>query len=73
MPCSFKSQVKEPITKGAAGTAGVEDVLVLSPSIVYPVLMDAMDHIPKQFISLKRFLPCIPLFAAFNVLGILPI
>jgi multiple antibiotic resistance protein len=31
------------------------------------------DHIFKQLISLKIFLPFIPLFVAFNTLGILPI
>jgi len=35
--------------------------------------MDWFDHILKQLISLKIFLPFIPLFVAFNVLGILPI
>jgi len=51
----------------------VEEVLVLSPLIVYPISMDWFDHILKQLISLKIFLPFIPLFVAFNVLGILPI
>jgi len=32
-----------------------------------------LDHILKQLISLEIFLPFIPLFVAFNVLGILPI
>jgi multiple antibiotic resistance protein len=35
--------------------------------------MNWFDHILKQLISLKIFLPFIPLFVAFNVLGILPI
>ncbi len=32
-----------------------------------------LDHILNQLISLKIFLPFIPLFVAFNALGILPI
>jgi len=51
----------------------VEEVLVLSPSIVYSISMNWFDHILRQLISLKIFLPFIPLFVAFNVLGILPI
>ena len=51
----------------------MEDVLVLSPSIVYSISMNWFDHILRQLISLKIFLPFIPLFVAFNVLGILPI
>jgi multiple antibiotic resistance protein len=35
--------------------------------------MNWFDHILRQLISLKIFLPFIPLFVAFNVLGILPI
>ncbi len=35
--------------------------------------MNWFDHILTQLISLKIFLPFIPLFVAFNVLGILPI
>jgi len=35
--------------------------------------MGWLDHILKQLISLEIFLPFIPLFVAFNVLGILPI
>ena len=35
--------------------------------------MNWFDHILRQSISLKIFLPFIPLFVAFNVLGILPI
>jgi multiple antibiotic resistance protein len=35
--------------------------------------MGWFDHIFKQLISLKIFLPFIPLFVAFNTLGILPI
>jgi len=51
----------------------VEEVLVLSPSIVYSISKNWFDHILRQLISLKIFLPFIPLFVAFNVLGILPI
>ena len=51
----------------------MEEVLVLSPSIVYSISMNWFDHILRQLISLKIFLPFIPLFVAFNVLGILPI
>jgi len=51
----------------------VEEVLVLPPSIVYSISMNWFDHILRQLISLKIFLPFIPLFVAFNVLGILPI
>jgi multiple antibiotic resistance protein len=51
----------------------VEEVLVLSPSIVYSISMNWFDHILRQLISLKIFLPFIPLFVAFNALGILPI
>jgi len=35
--------------------------------------MDWLDHLLKQLISLKIFLPFIPLFVAFNALGILPV
>lgn len=35
--------------------------------------MSWLDHLLMQFISLKIFLPFIPLFVAFNALGILPI
>jgi multiple antibiotic resistance protein len=35
--------------------------------------MGWFDHLLAQLISLKIFLPFIPLFVAFNVLGILPI
>jgi multiple antibiotic resistance protein len=35
--------------------------------------MGWLDQLLKQLISLKIFLPFIPLFVAFNVLGILPI
>jgi multiple antibiotic resistance protein len=35
--------------------------------------MGWLDHILKELISFKIFLPFIPLFVAFNVLGILPI
>jgi multiple antibiotic resistance protein len=35
--------------------------------------MKWLDHILNQWISLEIFLPFIPLFVAFNVLGILPI
>ncbi len=35
--------------------------------------MGWFDHILELFISLRVFLPFIPLFVAFNVLGILPI
>ena len=35
--------------------------------------MGWLDHLLMQFISLKIFLPFIPLFVAFNALGILPI
>ena len=51
----------------------MEEVLVLSPSIVHFISMNWFDHILRQLISLKIFLPFIPLFVAFNVLGILPI
>ena len=51
----------------------MEEVLVLSPSIVYSIFMNWFEHILRQLISLKIFLPFIPLFVAFNVLGILPI
>lgn len=51
----------------------MEEVLVLFPSIVYFISMNWFEHILRQLISLKIFLPFIPLFVAFNVLGILPI
>lgn len=35
--------------------------------------MSWLDHLLKQLISLEIFLPFIPLFVAFNALGILPI
>jgi multiple antibiotic resistance protein len=35
--------------------------------------MSWLDHLLVEFISLKIFLPFIPLFVAFNALGILPI
>jgi multiple antibiotic resistance protein len=35
--------------------------------------MGWLDHVFEQLISLKIFLPFIPIFVAFNVLGILPI
>ena len=35
--------------------------------------MGSLDNIFKELISLKIFLPFIPLFVAFNVIGILPI
>ena len=35
--------------------------------------MSWLDHLLMEFISLKIFLPFIPLFVAFNALGILPI
>jgi multiple antibiotic resistance protein len=35
--------------------------------------MGWLDHLLKQLISLEIFLPFIPLFVAFNALGILPI
>jgi multiple antibiotic resistance protein len=35
--------------------------------------MSWLDHLLKQLISLEIFLPFIPLFVAFDVLGILPI
>ncbi len=35
--------------------------------------MDLLNHFVAQLISFKIFLPFIPLFVAFNVLGILPI
>jgi multiple antibiotic resistance protein len=47
--------------------------LALFPPFVYSNFMDWLDPILKQLISLKIFVPFIPLFVAFNVLGILPI
>jgi len=40
---------------------------------MYFILMGWFDQILKQFISFAIFLPFIPLFVAFNALGILPI
>src|SRR5512139_3737788 len=40
---------------------------------MYSVLVCWFDHLLKQLISLEIFLPFIPLFVAFNALGILPI
>jgi multiple antibiotic resistance protein len=37
------------------------------------MIMDLLNHFFVELISLKIFLPFIPLFIAFNVLGILPI
>jgi multiple antibiotic resistance protein len=51
----------------------LSEALALSPSFVYSVSMDWFKHILKQVISFKMFLPFIPLFVAFNALGILPI
>jgi multiple antibiotic resistance protein len=53
---------------------GVEkNFLVQRHSFLYPIFRDWLDHILEQLISLRIFLPFIPLFVAFNVLGILPI
>ena len=40
---------------------------------MYSISVGWLDHILKQLISLKIFLPFIPLFVAFNALGILPV
>jgi multiple antibiotic resistance protein len=40
---------------------------------MYFIFMGWLDHLLKQLISFKIFLPFIPLFVAFNALGILPI
>jgi multiple antibiotic resistance protein len=52
---------------------GKENVLAEAGSFVYCTVMGWFDHFLTQIISLKIFLPFIPLFVAFNVLGILPI
>jgi len=49
------------------------NVLVSFVLFLYPILMGWLDHIFKELISFKIFLPFIPLFVAFNVIGILPI
>ena len=48
-------------------------ILAQAASFMYLIVMEWVVRILGQLISLKIFLPFIPLFVAFNVLGILPI
>jgi multiple antibiotic resistance protein len=50
-----------------------ENILVLKYAFLYPEFMGWFDQIFKELITFRIFLPFIPLFVAFNVLGILPI
>ena len=49
------------------------NILVSFYSIMYPISMGWLDSMGKELISLEVFLPFIPLFVAFDPLGILPI
>jgi multiple antibiotic resistance protein len=49
------------------------NVLVSFRSFLYPISMGLLNSIWKELISLEIFLPFIPLFVAFDALGILPI
>jgi multiple antibiotic resistance protein len=49
------------------------NVLVSFLLFLYSIPMGWLNHIFKELISFKIFLPFIPLFVAFNVIGILPI
>jgi len=49
------------------------NLLVLFYYLLYPVSMGWLQTIPRELISLELFLPLIPLFVAFDPLGILPI
>lgn len=66
-----------PVTRSCILASFLQDddpiFLALCIPIVYSIAMVWIDDIAKQLISLKIFLPFIPLFVAFNVLGILPI
>jgi multiple antibiotic resistance protein len=50
-----------------------KNFLVQCHSFLYLIFMDWFHQTLRQLISLRIFLPFIPLFVAFNVLGILPI
>jgi len=52
---------------------GHRNVLVSFRSFSYPIPMGLLESIWKELISLEIFLPFIPLFVAFDALGILPI
>jgi len=52
---------------------GHRNVLVSFRSFLYPIPMGLLNSIWKELISLEIFLPFIPLFVAFDALGILPI
>jgi multiple antibiotic resistance protein len=52
---------------------GHRNVLVSFRSFLYPISMGLLNSIWKELISLEIFLPFIPLFVAFDALGILPI
>ena len=52
---------------------GHRNVLVSFRSFLYPTSMGLLESIWKELISLEIFLPFIPLFVAFDALGILPI
>jgi multiple antibiotic resistance protein len=53
--------------------AGEKNSLVRCHSFLYPILMDWLHQSLRELISLKVFLPFVPLFVAFDALGILPI
>ena len=52
---------------------GHRNVLVSFRSFSYPIPRGLLNSIWKELISLEIFLPFIPLFVAFDALGILPI
>lgn len=52
---------------------GRRNVLVSFRSFLYPISMGLLNSTWKELISLEIFLPFIPLFVAFDALGILPI
>jgi multiple antibiotic resistance protein len=52
---------------------GKRKALVEFPSFLYPITMGGFESLLKQINSLEIFVPFIPLFVAFDTLGILPI
>jgi multiple antibiotic resistance protein len=52
---------------------GKRKALVEFPSFLYPITMGGFESLLKQINPLEIFVPFIPLFVAFDTLGILPI
>jgi multiple antibiotic resistance protein len=52
---------------------GQRNALVEFPLFLYPIAMGGFESLLKQMTSLEIFVPFVPLFVAFDTLGILPI